>query len=121
MSDLNAVIDAYLSIWNETDDAARRVKIDEVWAENGVYVDPLAAASGRQEFDKVIAGAQAQFKGLLFERGATFDEHHNVVRFTWNLVTAAGADPIAIGFDVAAVDDNGHITTVYGFIDKMPG
>lgn len=31
-----------------------------------------------------------------------------------------GAEPIAIGFDVIVVGDDGKIHGVYGFIDKIP-
>lgn len=76
--------------------------------------------SGPDAFDQVVGEAQGQFKGLKFVRGDTFDEHHNIARFTSNLVTTEGTEPIAIGFDVAVVDENGRILGVYGFIDKMP-
>lgn len=120
MSDLNAVVDAYLDMWNETDAAARRKKIDSLWAENGVYTDPMASVSGHDGIDQVVAGAQAQFAGLKFVRGKAYDEHHHIVRFTWDLVPAEGAEAIAVGFDVAVVDEDGRLQGVYGFIDKMP-
>ncbi len=120
MSDVNTIVDEYLSIWNETDGAARRSKIEKVWAADGVYTDPLTSVSGRDGFDQVVAGAQEQFKGLTFSRGETYDENHNIARFTWHLAPDAGDEPLAIGFDVAVVDDNGQITGIYGFIDKMP-
>jgi hypothetical protein len=120
MSDLNVTVEKYLAVWNETDASARRQKIGELWAENGVYVDPLASVSGPDAFDQVVSEAQGQFKGLKFVRGDKFDAHHNVARFTWNLVTTEGAEPIAIGFDVAVVGADGRIAGVYGFIDKMP-
>lgn len=120
MSDLNAIVDAYLDVWNETDASARRTKIDSVWSKNGVYTDPMASVSGTDGFEQVVAGAQAQFGGLRFVRGKTYDEHHNIARFTWELVPAEGAEAIAIGFDVAVVGEDGKIQGVYGFIDKMP-
>jgi hypothetical protein len=120
MTDLTATVEAYLAAWNETDAADRRRKIDALWAADATYTDPLASVSGRDGFDQLIGAAQQQFAGLRFERGATYDEHHNIVRFTWNLVPAAGAEPVVIGFDVAEVNEVGQISNVYGFIDKMP-
>ena len=120
MSDLTAIVDKYLAIWNETDGADRRRKIDELWAADGTYTDPLAAVSGRDGFDQLIGAAQQQFAGLQFVRGATYDEHHSIVRFTWDLVPAPGAEPVVVGFDVAEVNPDGQISNVYGFIDKMP-
>ena len=120
MSDLTAIVDKYLAAWNETDAADRRRQIDELWAADGTYTDPLAAVAGRDGFSQLIGAAQQQFSELQFVRGATYDEHHNVVRFTWALVPAPGAEPVVIGFDVAEVNEEGQISNVYGFIDKMP-
>ncbi len=116
----SALIDQYLAAWNETDAVARRELINTAWAKDGVYTDPLASVSGVDAIDQVIAGAQEQFGGLQFVRGDVLDTHHNIARFTWELVTEPGAEPLVVGFDVAAVDSNNKITSVYGFIDKMP-
>jgi len=97
MTDLTSIVDEYLAIWNETDAEDRRQKIEQLWAADGTYTDPLAAASGRDSFSQLIGAAQQQFAGLQFVRGATYDEHHSIVRFTWDLVPAAGAEPVAIG------------------------
>ena len=120
MTDLTAIVDQYLAAWNETDAAGRRQQIDALWAADGTYTDPLAAVAGRDSFSDLIGAAQQQFAGLQLVRGATYDEHHNIVRFTWDLVPAPGAEPVVTGFDVAQVNEAGQIATVYGFIDKMP-
>jgi len=43
---VNDVIALYLDCWNETDPAARRKLIDEVWTVDAEYTDPLAPAHG---------------------------------------------------------------------------
>jgi hypothetical protein len=48
------------------------------------------------------------------------DAHHNVVRFSWELVPAAGGESVAVGFDVAVTADDGRIRNVVGFLDKTP-
>jgi hypothetical protein len=121
MSDLSDAVQRYLEIWNITDPDARLKKVREVWAEGATYTDPLAAVAGPDGLDAVVAGAQQQFAGLTFEPGTVYDEHHNVVRFTWHLVPSPGAEPVAVGFDVAVLDDAGKISSVIGFIDRMPG
>jgi hypothetical protein len=120
MSDLNEMVERYLATWNETDDTARRTAIRELWSEDGVYVDPLASVAGHDGIDRLLAGVQGQFAGLTFVRGSEVDTHHNIARFQWHLVSAPGEEPIAIGFDVAVVGDDGRLTGVYGFIDMMP-
>ncbi|KKK04939.1 nuclear transport factor 2 family protein [Micromonospora sp. HK10] len=112
------VIDRYLECWNETDPAARRALIDEVWAEQGRYTDPLAVAEGRDAIDATIAAVQGQFPGLRFHLGPV-DAHHDIARFTWTL-GVPGAEPLVVGFDVAVLTGDGRIAAVHGFLDKIP-
>ncbi|GAA4962787.1 nuclear transport factor 2 family protein [Actinoplanes utahensis] len=120
MSDFGNVIERYLAVWNETDPVARRAAIDELFAENVRYVDPLAAVEGRAALDALIGAAQQQFAGLVFSSGGPVDAHHDQARFTWNL-GRPGEEPLVVGFDVAERDAGGRIVQVLGFIDRAPG
>ncbi|MBU2665850.1 nuclear transport factor 2 family protein [Actinoplanes bogorensis] len=120
MSDFDAVADRYLAVWNEPDPAARRAAIDDVFAGDIRYVDPLAAVEGRDALDAVIGAARRQFPGFAFALAGPADGHHDQVRFTWTLA-AAGAEPLVVGFDVAELDADGRIRSVLGFLDKVPG
>ena len=113
VSDLVA---SYLETWNETDPTARRKAIDEQWAPDGVYTDPIAVAAGRDQIDATIAAVQSQFPGLAFTLHGAVDAHHATARFSWSL-----GDELVIGFDVLVLDDDGQISKVYGFLDKVPG
>ncbi|MGY0002306.1 nuclear transport factor 2 family protein [Micromonospora sp. I033] len=112
------LIEKYLAAWNTTDPAARRALIDEVWAADGTYTDPLAAVAGRDQIDGLIAAVQQQFAGLEFTLAGPVDAHHDLARFTWHL-GPRGGEPVAVGFDVAVVAD-GRIATVHGFLDRVP-
>ena len=112
---INDLVARYLETWNETDPAARRQAIDQLWAPDGVYNDPIATAAGRDQIDATIAAVQGQFAGLAFRLAGPVDAHHDTARFSWNL-----GDEVVIGFDVLALDANGQIAKVYGFLDKVP-
>ena len=112
---MNDVVARYLQTWNETDPAARRKAIDELWAPDGVYNDPMATAEGRDQIDATIAAVQGQFAGLAFTLASQVDSRDDVARFTWNL-----GDELVVGFDVLVVDADGQIANVYGFLDKVP-
>ncbi|GIM96900.1 nuclear transport factor 2 family protein [Paractinoplanes toevensis] len=120
MSDFDTVVDRYLATWNETDPAARRAAIDDLFAADVRYVDPMAAVAGRDALDGLIGAVQQQFPGLVFSPGGPVDAHHEQARFTWNL-GAPGAEPLVVGFDVAELDTDGRIGRVLGFLDKVPG
>jgi hypothetical protein len=116
---MHDVITQYLNCWNETDPAARRKLIGEVWAPDAEYIDPLAEAHGRDAIDATIAAAQAQFPGFVFSLAGPVDTHHQQARFTWGL-GPEGAEPPIAGFDVAVAGDDGKLVTVLGFLDKVP-
>jgi len=119
MSDFDAVVERYLAVWNETDAAARRAAIDDVFTPDVRYVDPVAAVEGRDALDGLIGAVQQQFPGYVFTPGGPADAHHEQARFTWHL-GPAGAEPVVIGFDVVERDEDGLIHTVLGFIDRAP-
>lgn len=113
------VIGKYIESWNETDAEARRALLEELWTEDGSYVDPLVAAEGLDAIDATIAGAQQQFAGLEFRLVPGVDAHHNLARFSWEL-GPAGGEAIVVGFDVAVLAEDGRLRAVHGFLDKVP-
>ena len=116
------LVEQYLDTWNETDPHARGSAVASIWAEGARYVDPLADVAGRDEISALIGAVQEQVPGHVFRLGDNaVDAHHNVVRFSWELVPASGGEPLAIGFDVAVTDEDGRIGSVLGFLDKAPG
>jgi len=113
------VIERYIASWNQTEPQLRRKLVDEVWAQDATYIDPLAEAHGRDAIDATIAAVQAQFPGLTFTLLDSVDTHHRQARFTWGL-GPDGAEPLVVGFDVAVADSDGRLTSVLGFLDKVP-
>jgi hypothetical protein len=113
------VVERYIDSWNQTDPRRRRRLVDELWAEDARYVDPMAEANGRNEVDAMIGAVQAQFPGFVFTLLGPVDAHHRQARFTWGL-GPAGAEPVVVGFDVAVSDEDGRLSSVLGFLDKVP-
>ncbi|GAA2314213.1 nuclear transport factor 2 family protein [Nonomuraea roseoviolacea subsp. roseoviolacea] len=113
------LVERYVAAWNETDAAARAKAVAELWTEDGAYTDPLAQVRGHEAIAAVIEGAQGMFPGLVFSAGEVFDAHHDIARFTWHL-GPAGGEPVAVGFDVVELAEDGRIARVLGFLDKVP-
>jgi len=117
---MHDLISRYLACWNQTDPDARRKLIDEVWADESSYIDPLGEAHGRDAIDATIAAAQGQFPGCVFSLAGPVDAHHRQARITWGL-GEEGSDPLVVGFDVAVADADGKVRAVFGFLDTIPG
>ncbi|MGR6917055.1 nuclear transport factor 2 family protein [[Actinomadura] parvosata] len=113
------LIDRYIACWNETDPEARAKAVAELWTEDGTYTDPLADVAGHAGIAAVIEGAQGMFPGLVFTPGDLYDAHHHIARFTWHL-GPEGGEPVAVGFDVVELAEDGRIRKVLGFLDKVP-
>ena len=116
------LVERYLDTWNETDGQTRRAAVATVWADGAQYVDPLADVTGHDQISELIGAVQQQVPGHVFRLGGDgVDAHHNVARFSWELVPAAGGESLAVGFDVAVIEEDGRIARVLGFLDKAPG
>jgi SnoaL-like domain len=110
----------YFAAWNATtpEDVAKAVAA--AWTEDGTYVDPLCEVTGHDGIAAVIAAAREQFPGHEFRPHGGVDAHHGIARFGWELVSPAdGSAPVA-GFDVIALADDGRISGVSGFLDRVP-
>ena len=114
---MNEVIERYIACWNQTDPGLRRKLIDETWAADASYTDPLGEAIGREAIDATIAAVQEQFPGFSFTLLGSVDSHHHQARFTWGL-GPDGVEPVVVGFDVAVTGDDGRLATVLGFLDS---
>lgn len=109
----------YVQVWNENDPARRRMLIGQMFTPQATYLDPLMQSTGHDAIDAMVGAAQAQFSGLRFDVSGGPDGHHDVVRFSWSLGTA-GAEPVAVGTDIAVMAPDGRVEKITGFLDKMP-
>lgn len=103
MTDYTEMAQRYIDTWNETDPAARRAAVDQLYTEDARYVDPLGVADGREAIAALIGAVQQQFPGFSFRLAGSVDGHHDQARFGWEFGP-----------------DAGRIQTVLGFLDKVP-
>ena len=116
---MSELIDRYLACWNETDAEVRRELLAEHWAADATYTDPMVDIDGLAALDATIGAVQAQFPGFVFTPAGPVDGHHDIARFTWGL-GPADAEPLVVGFDVVTTDAEGRISSVLGFLDRVP-
>ncbi len=117
--EITAVIAAYEAVWNETDAANRMALLDQAWADDGLYVDPVSEGRVRDALDAIIAAFQKQAPGAHIVRTSGIDQHHHQIRFSWSMVSADGSTAIA-GIDAGELDDDGRIARIAGFWAEPP-
>ena len=124
----DAVVEAYIAAWNETDPARRGAGIAAAWTETGTYRDPVMASDGHVGIDAMLVGVQAKFPGFVLKRTSKVDTHGGslggpaglYLRFTWSLGPADGPSVVE-GVDFCTLAADGRLASVVGFIDKRPG
>jgi len=116
-TDIDALIDRYIAIWNETDPAARRTLIDAAWAEDGTYTDPALNGSGRDGIDAMTAGFQQAYPGHTFERTGNGPLDAAEGRFGWRLQTPTG-EVLLSGEDVYVLRADGVLQSIVGTFDQ---
>ncbi|HEY2659971.1 MAG TPA: nuclear transport factor 2 family protein [Caulobacteraceae bacterium] len=115
-----ALIDRYIAAWNETDEDTRLDLIAGTWSETADYLDPLMTGQGHEGINAMIQGAQAQLPGFKFRLIGAVDTYADQVRFSWEAGPEGVPAPVA-GSDFGRIGEDGRLTSVTGFIDRMPG
>jgi hypothetical protein len=115
-TEITTVVDAYMASWNEADQARRAALVEQAWAPEARYVDPLLDLTGHDDLATLKPLLDQHYPGHRISRTSDVDTHHNVVRFSWNLTGPDGA-VVASGIDVGVLTDDGHLQGIAGFFD----
>lgn len=119
MSDATTTVDTYLAMWNEPDPAKRAELIERAWSADGRYLDPVLEAEGHAALSEMVAAVQSRFPGHRFQRSSGVDQHHDQVRFAWQLAAPDGSVAVA-GIDVGQLDGDGRLARITGFFGDLP-
>ena len=121
MSDMQAFVHDYVSIWNEPDAERRRALIRRLWQEDAQHLARTLEAIGHAGIEKRITDAYEKWvrdKGNVFRPRDGVDGHHGTIKLRWEMLPAGGGDVISIGFDFLVLGADGRIHTGYQFIES---
>ncbi|TWG06622.1 SnoaL-like protein [Streptomyces brevispora] len=120
MTSYDDAVQRYFAAWNAATPEELEKAVAAAFTDDAGYIDPLIDVRGHDGLAAAISGAQQQFPGFAFRPAGAVDGHHGLVRFSWELVSAAdGSAPVA-GSDVITLADDGRISSVSGFLDRVP-
>lgn len=112
------MVRAYGAAWNEEDEGARRQLLEQGFAEDGVYCDPMGTADGREAFIHHIGGLQQTMPGHRLEVTTSVDEHDGYFRFGWELRDPEGTVAME-GVDFGHLAADGRIARITGFFGPL--
>ena len=116
---IKEVVAQYMAAWNQPEPASRLALLDQCWSDGGVYLDPRANLTGRDELARHIAAIQASRPGARLEFMSGIDVHHNVVRFLWRLERADGSCG-DVSIDFGEIGADGRLVRIIGFFGAPP-
>jgi hypothetical protein len=118
VSDVTTIVETYLAMWNEEDAQKRATFIEQAWAPECRYVDPLLEADSYATLSDMVATVHGHYPGQRFTRTTGIDVHHDQVRFGWKL---AGPDATTVeGVDICTLAEDGRLQRVTGFFGEIP-
>lgn len=115
----DTLVDTWLRAYGEPDAATRAALIEQVWAADGVLADPPFTGAGHAGIAGLAAAVQDHYPGHTFRRTSAVDAHHDVARYTWEMVGPDGAVALT-GTDVVTLGPDGRLARVAGFFGDPP-
>jgi hypothetical protein len=115
---IDRLIDRYTDAWNEDSAEKRRLILDEIWDDNGAYVDPSCHISGKELLVQHIGSVRSAYPGGKIIRTSRVDFHHYVARFSWHMIMPDGRS-LPEGIDFVDVSNGGKIQRVAGFFGAL--
>ena len=117
--DAQALADRYVAAWNETDPAARREAIAELWRPDGVHYVGTREARGHAALEERIKGSHdknVRDAGHRFRAVKNAQALRQVVTFNWEMIRPSSADVLAVGLEFLQLDADGRIASDFQFI-----
>jgi hypothetical protein len=94
MTDVNKIASRYIDLWNERTPSRRREILQQHWANDAKYIDPLMSGDGHDGVDALIAGVQQRFPDFRFHLIGEPNGFGDHLRFSWGLGPEGADSPI---------------------------
>jgi hypothetical protein len=112
-------VEAYVGMWNATDDRERRALAEEALTEDAVLLYPTFEAHSRNEAVALAGRFQDDTHGARIEMLSGVEHHHGWVRVAWSMVPSDGSSA-ADGQSIGEQSENGRLRRVTGFRHPLP-
>jgi len=118
MNEINQLVDRYIAMWHEPDTERRRKLITELWVEDGVQFTSQHEYRGYKALEERVESAHEEFVktgGFVFKLSSDVVEHHDALKFNWEMVPAGSGEVAATGTIFLLLSNDGRIRFDYQF------
>jgi hypothetical protein len=119
-ADVESLVQRFVSVWNETDPAARRAGIEALWTPDGRH---LMGAQDARGYDALEARVTASHERSVVQGGNRFGQATAIqmlpglVKFRWDMARRSGGAVVAAGVGFIERHEDGRILTDYLFTE----
>lgn len=111
-----AIVENHLKIWNEKDEAKRKVLLNQVYASDVEMVDRHFIAEGIEEISKFIVELQTKNPEFKFT-AKSVETNHNIVRLYWQFGSKTKPSVVS-GMDLFVIEGE-KVQKLYVFVDQQ--
>jgi hypothetical protein len=116
---LDAFVERYVSVWNESDAAERRRLIEALWAPDGAN---FTRSSEWRGHDALVERVRGSWEKWVRDGGCIFRPrhaagHHGAARVVWEMVSAADGRVVSVGNELLVLAADGRIREDWQFVD----
>ena len=118
---MNALVERYVSAWNESEGEARRRLIEALWTPDGANFTKANAWRGYAALEARVRGAHEKWVrdgGYLF-RARNADGHHDAARLVWEMISGADGRVASVGTELLLLAPDGRIREDYQFLEPL--
>lgn len=119
MSDAQQLIDDYFTMWNTDDAELRLAAATKCFADGATYTDPLADVAEPAGISAMVGALRESHAGYTLRLASSIDEHHDRLRFEWEILDADGGLYLT-GVDCGVVAPDGRLASISGFFGAAP-
>jgi hypothetical protein len=112
-------VEAYVGMWNATDDRERRALAEEALTEDAVLLYPTFEAHNRNDAVALAGRFHIDTPGARIEMLSGVEDHHGWVRVAWSMVLSDGSSA-ADGQSIGEQSEDGRLRRVTGFRNPLP-
>lgn len=112
-------VEAYVGMWNATDEGGRRALAEEALTDDAVLQYPTFEAHSRGEALAEARRFHDDTPGARIEMLSGVEQHHGWVRVAWSMVLSDGTTA-GDGQSIGEQADDGRLRRVTGFRNPLP-
>jgi hypothetical protein len=123
MDTATRLAERYVALWNQTDAAARRAEIEQLWVPAGEHFVRALQARGYEELERRVTGSHeknVRDGGYRFRLAGAVQALQDTLMFHWDMVPAGTARVEALGLQFLKLAPDGRIAIDYQFILPTP-